>query len=139
MVLQAGMVMLSRNKQLIPARDSFAIETTLTTITYLEAIKLAHSQGYQVTLFYVWLNSSGMAIERVNDRVMKGGHNIPVDVIERRYYRSLKNLPEFMSLVNDWYLYDNSGSYYELVAKRVDFIQTILNFNVYNTILHYGE
>jgi predicted ABC-type ATPase len=62
-----------------------------------------------------------------------------VDVIERRYYRSLKNLPEFMSLVNDWYLYDNSGSYYELVAKRVDFTQTILNFDVCNKVLHYGE
>ena len=138
-VIQAGKVMLNRIKQLIAAGDSFAIETTLTTITYLETIKLAHSKGYQVTLFYVWLNSSEMAIERVHDRVMKGGHNIPVEVIERRYYKSLKNLPGFMSQVNDWYLYDNSGSYYELIAKRVDFIQTILNFNIYNKILHYGE
>lgn len=135
--IQAGKIMLQRIDQLLAASDSFAIETTLTTIGYLKTIEFARSIGYHVTLFYVWLNSPQMAVERVRSRVAKGGHNIPVDVIERRYFKALKNLPRFLVIVNDWYLYDNSGSYYEPIAKSVDSNQIILNFDSYNKMLNY--
>ncbi len=72
-------------------------------------------------------------------RVAQGGHNIPTDIIERRYYKALHNLPKFMDLVDDWYLYDNSESYYELIAKRVNAEQIILNFEKYNQLLNYGS
>jgi predicted ABC-type ATPase len=68
--------------------------------------------------------------------VVKGGHNIPADIIERSYYKALKNLPKFMDLVDDWYLYDNSQSYYELIAKRVNTEQIIFNFEKYNQIIN---
>jgi predicted ABC-type ATPase len=83
--IQAGKVMLNRIDQLLEALNSFALETTLTTIGYLKTIARAHDLGYEVRLFYVWLNSPALVIDRVKKRVAKGGHNIPVEVIERRY------------------------------------------------------
>lgn len=137
--IQAGKIMLQRIEQLIDSKETFAIETTLTTITYIKTIELVKALGYTVTLFYVWLNSPLLAIERVRMRVAQGGHNIPTDIIERRYHKALHNLPKFMDLVDDWYLYDNSESYYELIAKRVNAEQIILNFEKYNQLLNYGS
>ena len=90
---------------------SFNEETTLTGKTILKNIDKAKEQGYELQLFYVGLNSSDIAKERVQNRVEKGGHNIENDVIEKRYYESLKNLKKIISKFDKVYLYDNSIKY----------------------------
>ena len=45
---------------------------------------------YEITLLFLWLNSPELAMTRVKTRVKEGGHNIPAEVIERRYYTGLK-------------------------------------------------
>lgn len=71
-----------------------------------------------MTLLYFWLNSPEFAKQRVAIRVSKGGHNIPLEIIERRYYRGLKN---FLTLYRDscdkWMLIDNMKSTPALVAE----------------------
>lgn len=136
--IQAGKVMLQRIDQLLAAKESFAIETTLTTIGYLKTIARAQSQGYRVTLLFVWLSSAETAIGRVKERVAEGGHHIPPEVVTRRYFRGIANLSRFLKVVEDWYLYDNSGSYYELVAKMVEGQEIFLNFEKYKKILPHG-
>ena len=64
--------------------------------------------GFKIKLHYVGLESSKLAIQRVADRVSKGGHGIPKEDIERRYNTSLSNLKEVMPLVDNLYIYDNS-------------------------------
>lgn len=137
--IQAGKIMLQRINNLLQTKESFAIETTLTTIGYLKTITHALALGYHVTLLYIWLNSPAVARKRVSRRVEKGGHNIPTDVIERRYYKGIRNLPRFMDIVTDWYIYDNSQSYYELVAKQVGNQKYLLNLETYNSILAHGK
>lgn len=90
---------------------SFNEETTLTGKTILKNIDKAKEQGYELQLFYVGLNSSDIAKEKVKNRVEKGGHNIENDVIEKRYYESLKNLKKIISKFDKVYLYDNSIKY----------------------------
>lgn len=70
----------------------FAFETTLATKSYVQFIREAQSKGYMVTLVYFWLNSPELAIERVKTRVISGGHNIPEDVVRRRYNAGINNL-----------------------------------------------
>jgi len=50
--------------------------------------------GYELQLFYVGINSPEIAKERIKNRVEKGGHDIKNDIVEKRYYESLKNLEE---------------------------------------------
>ena len=90
---------------------SFNEETTLTGKTILKIIDKIKEQGYELQLFYVGLNSSDIAKERVKNRVEKGGHNIENDVIEKKYYESLKNLKKIISKFDKVYLYDNSIKY----------------------------
>ena len=131
---EAGRVMLRRIDQLINEEVDFAFETTLSTLSYLQLIKKVRSEGYAVTLIFLWLNNTEIAKQRVAERVMKGGHNIPADVLERRYKKGIKNLPKFMDVVNDWYLYDNSAGEYALVSKQVDKQIIIFNFDTWEKI-----
>ncbi|HXI00956.1 MAG TPA: zeta toxin family protein [Sphingobacteriaceae bacterium] len=137
--IQAGKIMLHRIDYLLNKQVSFAIETTLTTISYLKTIAKAKSSGYSVVLFYIWLNKPELAFERVKMRVKKGGHNIPEEVIERRYYKGLSNLPKFISAVDDWYLYNNSEGYYTFIAKCVQNNSEISSLDIYNKIVSYGK
>lgn len=106
----AGRLMLTRISLLMKERKSFAIETTLATGTYRHLVNRAHAEGYQVILIFFWLPSPEMAVERVAKRVSEGGHNIPSDVVYRRYYKGLENLFDvFMPIVDAWMIFDNSA------------------------------
>ena len=64
--------------------------------------------GYVVKLIFLSLHDVEIAIERVAARVTQGGHNIPEDVIRRRFAQGIKNFERYKTLVNSWQLYDNS-------------------------------
>jgi predicted ABC-type ATPase len=72
-------------------------------------IPLWRTSGYTVELAFLSLPDVEMAIERVAMRVKQGGHNIPVDVIRRRYVHGITNFTRYKLLVDSWQLYDNSG------------------------------
>lgn len=109
MAIEAGKLMLKRIDSLLNQHKSFAIETTLATRSYSRLVHQAKEQGYIVTLLFFWLPSPEMAEMRVASRVASGGHNIPKNVIYRRYWLGLQNLfGLFAPIVDYWSLYDNS-------------------------------
>jgi predicted ABC-type ATPase len=114
----AGRIMIERITALIHQGFDFALETTLTTLSYQKTIKLAKSKGYKVTLLFFWLNDVNLAIERVKIRVNEGGHNIPKDVIRRRYYKGTANLVNiFVNLCDYWLVIDNSNRPFLFIAE----------------------
>ena len=90
--IEAGRIMLNRISELMRQKEDFAFETTLSAKTYSHLIKEAQSKGYFVTLVYFWLSSVDLAIERIKNRVLAGGHSIPEDIIRRRYITGIRNL-----------------------------------------------
>lgn len=116
---EAGRIMLHRIDELIEQGEDFAFETTLSTRSFKGTIEKANSQGYSTTLIYFWLESTDLAIKRVQTRVEEGGHDIPRDTIIRRYHRGLNNLFTLYQDVCDLILvYDNSKSNPELVFEK---------------------
>ena len=115
--IEAGKLMLKRIDELLQKEESFSIETTLSTRSYFKLVEIAHQKGYNVTLLYFWLESPEQAIERVAERVSKGGHDIPKDVIIRRYWAGLNNLFDiYMPIVDSWILVNNSQTPRIIVA-----------------------
>ena len=111
-------IMYKRIKELIAARETFAMETTLATRSVANLIKEAQREGYYVTLLYFWLNTPELAIERVKQRVAAGGHNIPEKTIRRRYEAGIHNLFElYLPICDYWMITDNSMSPMEVIAK----------------------
>ena len=77
MAIEAGRLMLRRIEELLNRNETFSIETTLATRSYLNLVQRAQAKGYQVHLLFFWLRTPELAVLRVAERVQKGGHNIP--------------------------------------------------------------
>jgi predicted ABC-type ATPase len=107
---KAGRLMLQEIDECVAAGHDFAFETTLSGLSYLQKIKRWQTLGYQVKLWFLSLPSGDLAVSRVAQRVMQGGHNIPEDVIRRRFKVGLKNFNQhYRYAVDSWMLYDNSS------------------------------
>jgi predicted ABC-type ATPase len=137
--IEAGRLMLSRINDLLRRNESFSIETTLATRSYFRLIEKAHQQGYEVTLLFFWLKSPEQAMERVAERVSKGGHNIPWDIIVRRYYEGIDNLFKiYMPIVDTWVLVNNSETPRSIIASGgKDQTPTIINNELFKNIEEY--
>lgn len=118
---EAGRIMLHRIQELLQGNESFAFETTLSTVSYKHTVLEAKRRGFEVTLIYFWLDDIDLAKKRVRTRIIEGGHGLPDDVIERRYTRGLKNLFKiYIPLVNNVLLFDNSLGLNEIIATKSD-------------------
>ena len=135
--IEAGKLMLKRIDFLIKSKKDFALETTLSSKNHFQTIKNAQEQGFEITLLFFWLNSVELAKERVKIRVSKGGHDIPPEVIARRYERGLGNLDKYCALCNDWFVYDNSNNLSELIMDGSFQNKTIYNDETFKKIKQY--
>ncbi len=139
MAIEAGRLMLRRIDELLDMGESFAIETTLATRSYLKMVRRARDKGYRVHILFFWLHTPELAIQRVAERVAQGGHNIPEDVIRRRYAVGIRNLFDiFMDEVDSWSIHDNSGTPRLDIACGGKAIETeIMNEDLYNKLRAY--
>lgn len=102
---------------LVNRKADFGVETTLATRTLLNMIKNAQAEGYKVTVLYLWLNDVKIAINRVRHRVDNGGHDIPEEVIRRRFSRGLEYFfKDYIPVCDRWMLADNSQTPFKMVA-----------------------
>jgi predicted ABC-type ATPase len=108
--LQAGRLMLEQLDDLERQRANFALETTLASRALAPRLERLRSDGYQVRLVFFWLPSVELAIQRVSDRVRRGGHDIPEDTIRRRYRAGLANFFDiYQELAETWQLMENGA------------------------------
>lgn len=107
--IEAARIMLRRLRELAEQRKDFAFETTLATRSYLKWLSSLRFEGFYVHLVFLWLSSPELAIERVSQRVRRGGHDIPEATIRRRYERGLGNLVRlYLPIVDSWEVLDVS-------------------------------
>lgn len=108
--VQAGRVMLAELDRHFQARESFALETTLSGRGYLRHIRQWQQAGYRVELIFLRLNHADEAVARVEQRVRQGGHGIPEEVIRRRFAAGIDNFHQhYAPAVDAWALYNNAG------------------------------
>lgn len=96
-------------ERLLSLGMDFTFETVLSTPRNLLLLQRAHTAGYYIRVIFVLTNDCSINVRRVADRVSKGGHDVPEDKIRSRYTKSLNNLKELYRIVDDLWLYDNSG------------------------------
>jgi predicted ABC-type ATPase len=108
--VRAGRLMLAEIDRHLRNGDSFAFETTLSGLRYARAVPRWQRRGYAVKIVFLRLSSEDAAVRRVAARARQGGHDIPEEVVRRRYRAGWRNFTEvYRQLVDTWLLYDNSG------------------------------
>lgn len=112
--------MLEELDRLSAARASFAFESTLSGLAYIERLDRMRQQGYEIEIVFLKLNSPELAIKRVSHRVKHGGHGVPEVDVRRRFARGLHNFEKcYKRLAHTWHLYENSGSSPVLIEKSL--------------------
>jgi len=117
---RAGRVMLKTIHDLADRQKDFAFETTMASRSFVPFLSSCRDRGYEINLLFLWLRSIALAQRRVAKRVRGGGHGIPSEVVRRRYKSGISNfLNLYVPLADSWYVYDNSGTTTEPVARRI--------------------
>ena len=115
--IQAGRLFFQEIQRLIEAEKDFAVEVTLAGKGFERIIRRLKRAGYAVTIIFLFLKSPDVCIARVRNRVMAGGHDVPVEDIVRRFYRSKHNFWHiYKDQVDQWHLSYNSGEHLQEVA-----------------------
>lgn len=106
--IAAGRVMLDRLRDLARQHVDFAFETTLASRSFAPWLRELRIGGYRVHLAFIALPTAGLAIQRVADRVRRGGHHVPDEIVRRRYVAGLRNFQQlYRPVATSWQLFDN--------------------------------
>jgi len=96
-------------EEMLEAGEKFSFETVFSHPSNIEIMQRATDAGYKVYLYFVGTESPEINKQRVRARVQKGGHPVPEDRIESRYYRSLDLLFAAAEVCYQAYFFDNSN------------------------------
>lgn len=133
--IAAGRLFLREITRYEGERMDFGFETTLAGRGYLRLIHRLRDNGWRVELVYLALPDPEMARQRVAERVTHGGHDIPEQDIERRFYRSLRNLFGcYVGAVDRTVCYLNHGEAPEPVFVRAGRAQTVDRTDILKTL-----
>ena len=107
--IAAGRFVLGEKRRLVATGTPFCLETTLSGRATAQFVGSWQQAGYEVRLYFLALRCPDLALARVALRVARGGHDIPEDVVRRRWRAGLKAFFEvYAVIVDEWALIDNS-------------------------------
>lgn len=107
----AGRELMRRLTTALAGDDMIVLESTLAGRTLRHVIGDARDNGFTITILYLFLDSPDTCVERVRERVQKGGHSVPDADIRRRFFRSIRNFWRlYRPLADHWVLVYNSGN-----------------------------
>jgi len=134
--IKSGKLVLEQIKEYSKNSIDFGFETTMSGVTYLKYFKFLKEKGYKISIFFLWIPSSQLAIVRVKDRVAQGGHNVPVEDIKRRFERSVvRFFKEYRSFADKWILFDNADKIPKIIARKQNAHIEVINKNLFDKIL----
>jgi len=97
-------------RQLLSCGATFCYETVLSHPSKVSFMREALSLGYRTYLYYIATEDPDINVNRVRNRVLLGGHNVPEEKIRSRYVKSLDLLFDAINASSRAFIFDNSGS-----------------------------
>jgi predicted ABC-type ATPase len=107
-VLQAAQWTASRREELLSARAGIAFETVFSAADKVDFLDRAKQAGYFVRVFFIATRDPRINAARIANRVIEGGHSVPIEKVISRFAKSMANLAPAIELADRVYLYDNS-------------------------------
>jgi predicted ABC-type ATPase len=107
-------------RKALDAGTSFTFETVMSSRDKVELLRTARQQGYRTYLYFIATEDPAINIQRVQNRVAEGGHDVPQEKIVARYHRSLALLPEAVRHTDRAYFFDTSEEHARYVAEITD-------------------
>lgn len=133
--IKAGKLVLQQIDEYTRRGADFAFETTLSGKSYANLLAELKSKGYAIHLFFLWIPSPELAIARIKERVVEGGHHVPTEDVRRCFIRGMRNFFKlYESILDSWVLIDNSKSKPILIAKRRNGDREVIDQKLFDSI-----
>ena len=123
--LTGGKAALRKIRECIDKGVSFAQETTLSGYKTEATAKQVKDMGYHVRLFYIGLDSAEESISRIENRVKRGGHDIPSDDVVRRFASRWEAVAKVLPYCDEAEFYDNGNGFILVAEYRNGELRTI--------------
>ena len=140
MAVRSARMILSRWRELLAMRHDFAFESTISGRTYAKMLAEAKAAGYRIRLAYLWLPHVRISLRRVKQRVLTGGHDVPVRDVRRRFTPSLINFfRKYLPLADETLLFDAASHPPRLIARWAEGQMEIIDKSVYEEVCHQAK
>lgn len=116
--IEGGKAAIAMQERYLREGISFTQETTLSGQRPLKMVKEAKAAGYYVRLFYIAVSSPEEALERIKNRVAKGGHDIPKEDVLRRFEGRFEALAKILPHCDEAVFFDNENGFVEVAEYR---------------------
>ncbi len=107
-VLKAANYCAELREKCLAEKKSFVFETVFSAQDKINFVIRAKEAGFFIRLFFISTSNPTINASRIANRVMKGGHDVPIMKIITRYYKSIRNCKTVVSIIDRLYVYDNS-------------------------------
>ena len=115
--LEAGRMALLRIRKLVRGQKSFTWETTLSGRSAAVWLREAKNAGYTINAYFLWVHDVEVTMQRIQRRVIEGGHNISMEVSRRRFFKTIQNFfGIYRPLFDSWKLIENDENARRLIA-----------------------
>ena len=112
-------IALERIRECLDKSLSFTQETTLSGRKTEATAQEARERGYTVRLYYVGLDSAEECLQRIENRVAHGGHNIREEDVLRRFAGRWEAVAKVLPYCDEAHFFDNYNGFVE-VAEYVN-------------------
>lgn len=116
--LAGGKAALQKINDCIGRGVSFTQETTLSGYKTEATAKQVKELGYHVRLFYVALDTAAESLTRIENRVKRGGHDIPHDDVLRRFSGRWEAIAKVLPYCDEAEFYDNDNGFVKVAEYR---------------------
>lgn len=114
---------------------TFGFETTLSGKTHTNLFRRLRRGGYSLHIFFLWVATVDLALSRIRERVLEGGHDVPEAVARRRFERSLENFfSSYQAMADAWILFDNSRETPRVIALQKEHKRRIIDKKLYDAL-----
>lgn len=117
-LLIGGKASINKIDDCIAKRISFTQETTLSGRRTENTAKKVKDLGYYVRLFYVGLDTVEESLERIKNRVKRGGHDIPNDNVAKRFQGRWEAVSKVLPYCDEAEFYDNDNGFVKVAEYR---------------------
>ncbi len=115
--ISAGKLFFERLNEAIAQNKALLIESTLSGRYLQKFINRLQKQNYQINIIFIFAESPEILIERIAERVEKGGHFVPDEDVRRRFVRGKKNFWNvYKNLADSWSLFYNTNDSFRKIA-----------------------
>ena len=116
-------------EKMIQKKNSFTFETVMSHISKVNFLKKAKDKNYRCYLYYICTDDYSINLDRINNRVEKGGHNVDENKTRERYFRSLEYLHNAIQKSDRAFIFDNSKEHIQ-IAEVTNGTELVLKVDI---------